>query len=149
MNKILILLTISPLLCAGQKLKIVNHANAIIFSGISSAQIHDSLKSAGFTVVDKDSAHFETLSRQYKVLEHGNLILKFERTDSVIIMTGICNEVAGQALLRPYGNKWRQARKTALGTVEGEAFNLMKEFAEHQPCRKQYMKAMLPPVETK
>jgi len=137
----------SPLFVFAQK--IPNHSNVIYISGVTKAQFKDSLTRAGFTIVDHDSASFVTLPRQYKHLEHGNLIIEVRSLDTTLCISGIYNLVAGDALLAPYGNRWKRAEQTWAYSMQKEAFSILTAQASRMPGSLRFAKEKLPSVEVK
>lgn len=147
MKQLLLLVLLLPLLCVAQK--IPNHSNVIYLSGVSKEQFKDSLVKAGFTAIDHDKSSFVTLPRQYKVLEHGNLIIQAKEVAEGLQITGVYNLVAGDAVFAPYGNKWRQAEQTWAYSIQKEAFGILITQAKRMPGSYTCRKEKLAPVEVK
>lgn len=147
MNKLLFCLLFAPILSVAQK--VPNHANVIYVSGVTKVQFKDSLVRAGFTVVDHDSTSFVTLPRQYKILEHGNLVIEVKAVDSALRISGIYNLVAGDMLLAPYGNKWKRAEQTWAYSIQKEAFAILVVHAGKMPGKVSYAKEKLPSIEVR
>jgi hypothetical protein len=129
MKKMLLLMSlILPII--GYSQKIPTRANAIIITPVSKNYLKSILTKGGFTVVDHDSLSFETLPRQYRSMENGNLIIKASPLDSGYRLIGLFNQIAYESLVTPGGNKWRIAVRTSLESNSRTAFEIIRKMAE-------------------
>lgn len=62
--------------------------NAIIIHGMTEQELKKHLIEKGYTLIDHDSTSFESLPKQIKEFNNGNIKIMGRATDSAVIVTG-------------------------------------------------------------
>jgi uncharacterized protein YtpQ (UPF0354 family) len=64
------------------------NTNSIIVHGMTERELKKHLMDKGYTLIDRDSASFESLPKQIKEFNNGNIKIMAKATDTAVIVTG-------------------------------------------------------------
>lgn len=109
MKSLILFAMLFPFLSFAQT--IPRNTNAFILSGISKNEVKQSLIKMGFTAIDHDSLSFVTLPRQYRDVNHGNMILQVQQEDTLVVVTGTYN-TNDNTILDPNGNVYYRIERS-------------------------------------